>query len=146
MKIKSAFTLAEVLITLAIIGVIASMTLPSLNSNVNTKTLETQTLKAYNALQNAAQRYLVENEVGSFEDMNFNSNEFIRKYNHHEKYIDYLKNSNESSESLDLQLTSKTFEEGALFQVRGKLLSGKTHECYFKIKFLTFFQNTLSLS
>ena len=34
MKIKRGFTLAEVLITLAIIGVIAAVTIPSLITNV----------------------------------------------------------------------------------------------------------------
>ena len=65
-------------------------------------------------------------------------NEFIRKYNHHEKYIDYLKNSNESSESLDLQLTSKTIE---LFdsenQSKWKFQSPKTIENVLKNNSMT---------
>ncbi|MBQ8168695.1 prepilin-type N-terminal cleavage/methylation domain-containing protein [bacterium] len=38
---KSAFTLAEVLITLAIIGVVAAMTIPTLISNYQDKVFET---------------------------------------------------------------------------------------------------------
>lgn len=40
MKNKSAFTLAEVLITLAIIGVVAAMTIPTLVTNINDKKLD----------------------------------------------------------------------------------------------------------
>ena len=37
-KVKAAFTLAEVLITLAIIGIVAAMTIPTLVSNYQKKT------------------------------------------------------------------------------------------------------------
>ncbi len=47
---KAAFTLAEVLITLGIIGVVAAMTLPLLISNYQHKVLETQFKKAYSEL------------------------------------------------------------------------------------------------
>ncbi|MFI3300767.1 MAG: type II secretion system protein [Candidatus Gastranaerophilales bacterium] len=42
LKIKKAFTLAEVLITLGIIGVVSAMTLPSLLSNYQTNALATK--------------------------------------------------------------------------------------------------------
>lgn len=44
---KCAFTLAEVLITLGVIGIVAAMTLPSLISNWRYKQLETAFKKAY---------------------------------------------------------------------------------------------------
>ena len=40
MKSKKGFTLAEVLITLAVIGVVAAMTIPTLISNINQKAQE----------------------------------------------------------------------------------------------------------
>ena len=49
-----AFTLAEVLITLSIIGVVAAMTVPTLMANVNKQIYVTGLKKAYNQLQNAA--------------------------------------------------------------------------------------------
>lgn len=52
MKVK-AFTLAEVLITLGIIGVVAAMTLPIIGQNVKNKELEVQLNKSYSVLQNA---------------------------------------------------------------------------------------------
>ena len=50
---KYAFTLAEVLITLGIIGVVAAMTIPTLITNYNDKVLETQKLKTKSILANA---------------------------------------------------------------------------------------------
>ncbi len=47
---KRAFTLAEVLVTLGIIGVVAAMTLPALIQNYQHKVLETQFKKAYSIL------------------------------------------------------------------------------------------------
>lgn len=53
MKKKKAFTLAEVLITLGIIGVVAAMTLPSLVNKYKAKVYETGLKKSYANLQNA---------------------------------------------------------------------------------------------
>ena len=52
---KSAFTLAEVLITLGIIGIVAAMTLPTLVAKYKDKELATRTQKAVSAIQQAAQ-------------------------------------------------------------------------------------------
>jgi len=48
---NSGFTLAEVLITLAIIGVVAAITIPSIVANHQKRTLETQFTKAYRSIQ-----------------------------------------------------------------------------------------------
>ncbi len=50
---RPAFTLAEVLITLGIIGVVAAMTMPTLVSHYRHKVLETQFKKAYSTLSQA---------------------------------------------------------------------------------------------
>ena len=50
---KIAFTLAEVLITLGIIGVVSAMTIPTLISNYNDKVIETRKVKAKSVLANA---------------------------------------------------------------------------------------------
>lgn len=50
-KKKLAFTLAEVLITLGIIGVVAALTIPSLINNYKAKRLHTQFLKTYSTVQ-----------------------------------------------------------------------------------------------
>ena len=50
---KKAFTLAEVLITLGIIGVVAAITLPTLIANYQKKVLETQYKVAVTTLSQA---------------------------------------------------------------------------------------------
>ena len=50
---KQAFTLAEVLITLGIIGVVAAMTIPTLMQKTNDKELVSGTLKMGSVLSNA---------------------------------------------------------------------------------------------
>ncbi len=51
---KSAFTLAEVLITLGIIGVVAALTLPTVIQNYKEKELITRTKKVFSSIQNAS--------------------------------------------------------------------------------------------
>lgn len=52
-KIKSGFTLAEVLITLGIIGVVAAMTIPVLIQKYEKLVIKTQFKKTYSVLQSA---------------------------------------------------------------------------------------------
>ena len=52
-KRKAAFTLAEVLITLGIIGVVAAMTLPALIQKNNNKVVETRLKKFYSTMNQA---------------------------------------------------------------------------------------------
>lgn len=49
----AGFTLAEVLITLGIIGIVAAMTIPAIINQTNGKELEAELKKAYSVLQNA---------------------------------------------------------------------------------------------
>lgn len=60
---NSAFTLAEVLITLGIIGVVAAMTMPTVIANIQDKVLETQRAKAKSVLANGYKSILAQNEV-----------------------------------------------------------------------------------
>lgn len=53
MRKNKGFTLAEVLLTLGIIGVVASLTLPSLNKNVQGTKAAPALMKSINTLQNA---------------------------------------------------------------------------------------------
>lgn len=54
----AAFTLAEVLITLGIIGVVAAMTMPTLIANHRKTVLKTQFKKAYSELQQVNQNFI----------------------------------------------------------------------------------------
>ncbi len=62
------FTLAETLITLGIIGVIAALTLPSVMSNYKNKTYVAQLQKVYNQLSNAASQIMLDEEVDNLAD------------------------------------------------------------------------------
>ena len=63
--IKKAFTLAEVLITLAILGIIAALTLPNLQYNIQKQAMEKQTLKFYSQMYNAFAVNKAENATDS---------------------------------------------------------------------------------
>ncbi len=63
MKRQKGFTLAEVLITLGIIGVVAAMTLPTLISNYQKVVLKTQYKKGVSILANAIQMEMAKNET-----------------------------------------------------------------------------------
>lgn len=61
MEFKKGFTLAEVLITLVIIGVIAAMTIPTLINKTNEQETVTAVKKAYSVLGQAYQKVIAEN-------------------------------------------------------------------------------------
>src|SRR5574344_1380256 len=65
---KSAFTLAEVLITLGIIGVVAALTLPSLIENHNKKVWTTALQKQYSIWEQGFQKMKSDNEVDKLDD------------------------------------------------------------------------------
>ena len=68
---KSAFTLAEVLITLGIIGVVAAMTLPALVGKYQEKQTITAVKAAYSIFSQASMRLV--NDYGSFSALAQNS-------------------------------------------------------------------------
>ncbi len=61
MNKQSAFTLAEVLITLTVIGVVAALSIPTLLSSSNATADVTQLKKTYATLSNAVKLYEAEN-------------------------------------------------------------------------------------
>ena len=61
-KRRVAFTLAEVLITLGVIGVVASLTMPTLIKNHEKRVIETQLAKTYSDLTNLMLRSQLEND------------------------------------------------------------------------------------
>lgn len=70
---KTAFTLAEVLVTLGIIGVVSAMTVPSLMQNYQRQSYVTQLHKVYNEFSQAAMNVLTENNALSLKESPFNS-------------------------------------------------------------------------
>ncbi len=74
-KKQVAFTLAEVLITLGIIGIIAAMTLPTLLSNYRKQVAETRVAKFYSTMNQAIQR--AENDYGDKKNWGEIGNGFV---------------------------------------------------------------------
>ena len=60
---KAAFTLAEVLITLGIIGIVAAMTMPTLISKHEKKVYGTKLIQTYSILNQGFRAYLGQNET-----------------------------------------------------------------------------------
>lgn len=77
---KFGFTLAEILLSVAIVGVIAAVTLPALNANVSQQTLEKQTLKFYTQFKKAIDLYKAEEGVDSITGIGFTPEDFTKKY------------------------------------------------------------------
>ena len=84
---RTAFTLAEVLITLGIIGIVASLTLPNIIYNYQKHVVETRLQKFYSTINQAVR--MAEQDYGDRENWaqqgNQNEIEFINKY-----YVPYL--------------------------------------------------------
>jgi len=89
---KYAFTLAEVLITLAVIGVIAAITIPSIIANHQKRELETRFVKVYRTLNQAVNLAVAQNggiETWDWKDGGGYSykemDDFVKKY-----FVPYL--------------------------------------------------------
>ena len=64
---NNGFTLAEVLITLGIIGAVAAMTIPTLMANLRAEKLKSQFEKTYADLNVASRAFYADNDM-SFRD------------------------------------------------------------------------------
>ena len=92
---KKAFTLAEVLITLGIIGIVAAMTLPSLTAGYRTKVLQSQFKKAYSDLSNAAKLFEVNEGMTIYEysydyDCGYSCSGNVKPVKSFEKFMSYF--------------------------------------------------------
>ena len=77
---RYAFTLAEVLITLGIIGVVAAMTLPTLIHNYRKQSIETKLKKSYSLLSQTIKRAEFDNDTLDHWDYSLTSEEFGDRY------------------------------------------------------------------
>lgn len=86
---QKGFTLAEVLITLGIIGVVAALTLPSLVANYRKQILHSQFKKMYSDLNNASRQFMFDNDMSVY-DYSV-ANDQGRSNNSLRKFVTYLK-------------------------------------------------------
>ena len=110
---KNGLTLAEVLITLGIIGIVAAMTIPTLITNYQKKTTATRVKKAYAELLQAIK--LSENDNDSMESWTVGNDVSIENTEKYiEKYImPYYKGLTLCSEGLDDKCGNPMSEAGA---------------------------------
>ncbi len=73
---KRAFTLAEVLVTLGIIGVVSAMTVPTLMQNHQRKTYSVQAHKFYNEMQQALTMFMTDNNAVGINETKLNNSDF----------------------------------------------------------------------
>lgn len=81
---RKAFTLAEVLVTLGIIGVVSAMTVPTLMQNYQRKSYVTQLHKVYNEIQQAFNLYMNDRNAINLIEAGFSTNaqidSFVNRY------------------------------------------------------------------
>ena len=107
---RVAFTLAEVLITLGIIGVVAAMTIPTLIADYNKRQTLSRVKQSYSLLAQAVKMSEVYNGDTNYWDHNQKTYDFFKQYiapylkdtktvNKGEEQIKYYKPNNEESTS-----------------------------------------------
>lgn len=94
---RSGFTLAEVLVTLGIIGIVASMTIPTLATKIQHKILQNEFKKMYADL-NVASRLFYATEEMSVHDYDVMTVTSSREDTVLAKYMSYFKGTTKSSE------------------------------------------------
>lgn len=117
MKKKTGFTLAEVLITLGIIGVVAAMTLPALTASYRKSTIETALKKFYTNVNQAVKLSVVQNgetQYWTFPDSK-NTDSILTFYNKYFK--DYLKTVKVEKDTKKLNVY---FADGSGVGIMGK--------------------------
>ncbi len=103
---NSGFTLAETIITLGIIGVVAAMTIPTLSNHLRGKRLESQFKKTYSELNQAAKTFYADTDMPlrDYQDDIYGStgNNSTSTLSH---FMDYFKGGTNSN------LTTRGFDE-----------------------------------
>lgn len=108
---KRGFTLAEVLITLGIIGVVSAMTIPTLIQSYKNRIVETRLQKVYSVMNQAIQR--AEAEYGAKELWDFSDVNFYDKY-----FAPYLK-------VLKTEIVHSNVDYRLIYFPDGSILAGK---------------------
>lgn len=117
-KRASGFTLAEVLITLGIIGVVSAMTIPALINRTQAKELEAGFKKSYSVLSQAVQRMQYEEGLSEDWEKEFGSNTFLpvfRKY-----LLNYVKCSGKLCVDSDMSVEGDSFKRVSTYKTYNK--------------------------
>lgn len=90
--LKSGFTLAEILVVLGIIGIIAALVIPNMMKNVQYHQLVEATKKEYSTLESALLAYRAENGVSDYVGLFTPGNTSTQSLNNFSKYLKIAKN------------------------------------------------------
>ncbi len=101
MKVFQGFTLAEILITLVIIGVVAAITLPTLMQNYQKHVTVNRLKQTYSILEQAVKMSEIDNGYVSEWDYDINGEEFYSKYI--KNYLKDVKSENLMIKSRNIQ-------------------------------------------
>ncbi|MBP3924442.1 type II secretion system protein [bacterium] len=98
---KPAFTLAEVLITLGIIGIVAAMTLPALVKNYRALVLQNQFKQAYAELNTASRNFYFHNNFVSLSEFAVEQPRFVVLKAFSKEFNNVLKSDSRGYDSVD---------------------------------------------
>ncbi len=107
---KLAFTLAEVLITLGVIGVVAALTIPGLMAHYKKIRTVTQLKESYSILQQAIKLSQEDNGESDSWDTSLSAHDFFQKY-----FANYLKWQKEYSLTELKTLAPRTYLNGTTY-------------------------------
>lgn len=115
---NKGFTLAEVLITLGIIGVVAAMTLPALVNRTQGKELEAGFKKSYSVLSQAVQRMQYEEGLSGNWENEFGANTFLPVF---KKYLlNYVKCNGKNCIDADITVDGSTVKRVSTYKTYNK--------------------------
>ena len=126
---SKGFTLAEVLITLGIIGVVAALTLPTLIHKHRNKVMETQFKTAYSLISRATYQMYMEHEADFFSHSNYQQRmplyyKVVNKIDDNEIFqkIKIYTSNNYATDFTDFTFASKTHNVSMFLLSNGMLL------------------------
>jgi prepilin-type N-terminal cleavage/methylation domain-containing protein len=108
----TGFTLAEVLITLLIIGVVSSLVIPAIINDTQEAELKTAWKKTYSEIDQATKKIMLDN-AGTMKDLSFSgdSSNFIKdKYG---EYLSYIESCNNNRSYGNCWSTINTYKNGS---------------------------------
>ena len=109
---KLAFTLAEVLITLGIIGVVAAMTIPGLITKYRDAVTVTKVKKTYSEMSQAYKLWADENECyGDYSC--FQNQTYLNRFTHYLKAVDVVYKGQNKSNKLWLSDSPPKYMDGS---------------------------------
>lgn len=126
---KKGFTLAEILITLGIIGVVAALTAPSLVQNAGNAKIGPTLQKTVSTIEIANQQMMVDNEASSLSGVVNKDLTNLQAYSNNKGYKDYVDN-------LVNYISGSSYEEGQtveMSQYGGTKYSSITNRCVLHI-------------